>query len=46
MGYKGCKINENHKETIVDIARKKNIAVYQFVESNDGYKLIPKLIRF
>ncbi len=38
--YLGCKIDKDNKEKIIQLAKEKNIKVYQFLASSDKYELI------
>ena len=37
--YLGCKISKDNKEKIIQLAKEKNIKVYQFIESEKKYEL-------
>lgn len=42
--YLGCKISDENKEKIIELSKKKNIPVFQFIESSAKYELIAQKI--
>lgn len=38
--YLGCKVSNEQKERVLELAKEKRIKIYQFIESDDKYELI------